>query len=218
LPSSVLRYTIPDFRFNRRDISWWCDHGRIPPNYEAMDALILRRGEKELFDLGIITSVDCTLEITDPETYKQVENIPLHFEFDGFDISGLAPTNLHPMGEAESDGIYWQLLSLDEGDDGGLLGVVRIENKREDTFWTDAFYFAAEGITLFGNSVTSLQDILPGTDHIHTFSTSVYDSRQITSYLGYSQSEIGTALKGIDIEALSLEDIIRRALRAMVSQ
>ena len=36
--------------------------------------------------------------------------------------------------------------------------------------------------------------------------------------LGYSQSEIGTALKGIDIEALSLEDIIRRALRAMVSQ
>ena len=36
--------------------------------------------------------------------------------------------------------------------------------------------------------------------------------------LGYSQSEIGMALKGIDIEALSLEDIIRKALRTMVSQ
>ena len=36
--------------------------------------------------------------------------------------------------------------------------------------------------------------------------------------LGYSQSEIGVALKGIDVETLSIEDIIRRALRAMVSQ
>lgn len=38
------------------------------------------------------------------------------------------------------------------------------------------------------------------------------------SSLGYSQSEIGAALKGIDIERMSLEDIIRSALRAMVMQ
>ena len=36
--------------------------------------------------------------------------------------------------------------------------------------------------------------------------------------LGYSQSEIGTALKGIDVEHMSLEDIVRSALRAMVMQ
>ena len=36
--------------------------------------------------------------------------------------------------------------------------------------------------------------------------------------LGYSQSEIGIALKGIDVEALPLEEIVRRALRAMVMQ
>ena len=36
--------------------------------------------------------------------------------------------------------------------------------------------------------------------------------------LGYSQSEIGTALKGLDIEKLSLEEIVRHALRAMVMQ
>lgn len=36
--------------------------------------------------------------------------------------------------------------------------------------------------------------------------------------LGYSQSEIGAALKGIDVEQLSLEEIVRRALRAMVMQ
>ena len=36
--------------------------------------------------------------------------------------------------------------------------------------------------------------------------------------LGYSQSEIGVALKGIDVEALPLEEIVRKALRAMVMQ
>ena len=34
--------------------------------------------------------------------------------------------------------------------------------------------------------------------------------------LGYSQSEIGMALKGIDVENLSVEDIVRSGLRAMV--
>ena len=36
--------------------------------------------------------------------------------------------------------------------------------------------------------------------------------------LGYNQSEIGAALKGIDVEALRVEDIVRQALRAMVSK
>ena len=34
--------------------------------------------------------------------------------------------------------------------------------------------------------------------------------------LGYSQSEIGVALKGIDVDALSLEDVIKQALKKMV--
>ncbi len=34
--------------------------------------------------------------------------------------------------------------------------------------------------------------------------------------LGYSQSEIGLALKGIDVDKLSVEDIVRSGLRAMV--
>ena len=34
--------------------------------------------------------------------------------------------------------------------------------------------------------------------------------------LGYSQSEIGVALKGIDMDALPLEDIIKQALKKMV--
>ena len=34
--------------------------------------------------------------------------------------------------------------------------------------------------------------------------------------LGYSQSEIAAALKGIDLETLSLEDVIKHALKKMV--
>ena len=36
--------------------------------------------------------------------------------------------------------------------------------------------------------------------------------------LGYSQSEIGLALRGVDVENLSVEDIVRSCLRAMVRQ
>ena len=36
--------------------------------------------------------------------------------------------------------------------------------------------------------------------------------------LGYSQTEAAAALKGIDIENLSIEDVIRRALRAVAQQ
>ena len=36
--------------------------------------------------------------------------------------------------------------------------------------------------------------------------------------LGYSQQEIAVALKGIDLESLSLEDVIRQALKKMVKQ
>ena len=34
--------------------------------------------------------------------------------------------------------------------------------------------------------------------------------------LGYSTAEIGVALKGIDLDALSLEEIIKQALKKMV--
>ena len=34
--------------------------------------------------------------------------------------------------------------------------------------------------------------------------------------LGYSQSEIAASLKGVDVEALSLEGVIKQALKKMV--
>lgn len=36
--------------------------------------------------------------------------------------------------------------------------------------------------------------------------------------LGYSQQEIASALKGVDVNAMSVEEIVRHALRAMVMQ
>ena len=36
--------------------------------------------------------------------------------------------------------------------------------------------------------------------------------------LGYSQSEIGVALRGVDVENLPVEQIVKQALRAMISK
>ena len=38
------------------------------------------------------------------------------------------------------------------------------------------------------------------------------------SSLGYSQQEIAAALKGVDVNAMTVEDMVRHALRAMVMQ
>ncbi len=44
----------------------------------------------------------------------------------------------------------------------------------------------------------------------------VSEASAALAVLGYSQSEIGLALKGIDMESLSLEQIIKQALKKMV--
>ncbi len=44
----------------------------------------------------------------------------------------------------------------------------------------------------------------------------VREAASALAVLGYSAQEINTALKGIDIEALALEDVIRQALKRMV--
>jgi len=48
------------------------------------------------------------------------------------------------------------------------------------------------------------------------FSNKAQEASQALSVLGYGSQEIMAALKGIDVEALSLEDIIRQALKKMV--
>lgn len=44
------------------------------------------------------------------------------------------------------------------------------------------------------------------------------EASQALTALGYSQSEIGVALRGIDVENLPVEQIVRLALRAMISK
>lgn len=44
------------------------------------------------------------------------------------------------------------------------------------------------------------------------------EASQALAALGYSQSEIGVALHGIDVENLPVEQIVRLALRAMISK
>ena len=45
---------------------------------------------------------------------------------------------------------------------------------------------------------------------------SVIEAAAALAVLGYSQGEIAAALKGIDVDALALEEIIKQALKRMV--
>ena len=48
------------------------------------------------------------------------------------------------------------------------------------------------------------------------FSNKATEAAQALAVLGYSSQEVSAALKGIDVEKLSLEDIIRQSLKKMV--
>jgi len=48
------------------------------------------------------------------------------------------------------------------------------------------------------------------------FSNKATEAAQALAVLGYTSQEVGAALKGIDVENLSLEDIIRQSLKKMV--
>ena len=48
------------------------------------------------------------------------------------------------------------------------------------------------------------------------FSNKATEAAQALAVLGYSSQEVNTALKGVDVENLSLEEIIRQGLKKMV--
>ena len=55
-----------------------------------------------------------------------------------------------------------------------------------------------------------------GTPAVALFSNKAAEAAQALAVLGYSTQEINVALKGIDAERLSLEEIIRQSLKKMV--
>ncbi len=48
------------------------------------------------------------------------------------------------------------------------------------------------------------------------FTSKAAEAAQALAVLGYSSQEAGAALKGIDVENLPLEEIIRQSLKKMV--
>ena len=55
-----------------------------------------------------------------------------------------------------------------------------------------------------------------GTPAIPVFSSKATEAAQALAVLGYSSQEVSAALKGVDVENLPLEEIIRQSLKRMV--
>ena len=51
---------------------------------------------------------------------------------------------------------------------------------------------------------------------VSAFSSPITEAAAALAVLGYGSQEISAALKGIDMEALTLEEIIRQSLKKMV--
>lgn len=49
-----------------------------------------------------------------------------------------------------------------------------------------------------------------------SFTNKASEAAQALAVLGYSSAEVAVALKGVDVENLSLEEIIRQSLKKMV--
>lgn len=69
---------------------------------------------------------------------------------------------------------------------------------------------AGEMQSVSSSAVTAVPPVASG--------SKVAEATAALATLGYSHSEIGMALKGVDTETLSVEDIVRHGLRAMVMQ
>ena len=55
-----------------------------------------------------------------------------------------------------------------------------------------------------------------GTPAVPVFSNKVSEAAQALAVLGYSSQEVSVAMKGVDVENLPLEEIIRQSLKKMV--
>ena len=55
-----------------------------------------------------------------------------------------------------------------------------------------------------------------GAVNASTFTSKATEAAQALSVLGYTSAEVSLALKGVDVENLSLEEIIRQSLKKMV--
>ena len=51
---------------------------------------------------------------------------------------------------------------------------------------------------------------------VSAFTSKATEAAQALAVLGYSSAEVSAALKGVDVENLPLEEIIRQSLKKMV--
>ena len=82
-----------------------------------------------------------------------------------------------------------------------------------DPGYTNTCYLVVDAIYRLGFKPTDIKYII----NTHWHGDHVEATAALAA-LGYAQSEIGSVLKGIDVESYSVEEIIRQALRAMVAK
>lgn len=177
---------------DRRAASYWSFDG-LEPGLEAVQHKVIRRNDAFLYGLEAIGEVRCDLIAKDSQTMDYVEQAPLRFEFDGLDVGALAPAFYEVLAEAESGGLRWQLLSLQEDKDGRIRGTVCVTSARRESIEEQYVTVAADGVVIY-NGILDYLDIPAGGSQIWTFDTR-NDPAQSLPYIGFEPQGYGFTFK-----------------------
>ncbi|MDO4867627.1 MAG: clostripain-related cysteine peptidase [Clostridia bacterium] len=168
---------------NRQTGLPWAISQPVDPGLSAMRTVVLNRNDMSLWGLGTFSELNCTMKVSDPETYATVAEIPLSFEIKPLDASHLAPVAVSPIAEGEAKGIHWELLALGDSGGGDVVGHVRIDNQSGRKLVTTPAV-AFNGVVVLEGASTGDLNIAPGKDYVWTFDT-MYNHALSQGYIGF---------------------------------
>lgn len=174
----------------------------LKPHQNALYEFKIYRNDPGLYDLKTIDSIRCKMRVCS-ENGDTLEASVLCFEFEDVDISGMVPAYLSVKGEAEVDGLKWQLLSLSMGKEGRCEAIVRIANERQDNSEDVPVGIVVNGVAI--NTDDCIWGLDAGSDVIRTF---LFD----TNKLGFV-SDIGLDRDDSDFyfeEHLPMDHLLKR--------
>ena len=91
--------------------------------------------ENALIGLTGLSSVDFTFHVTvSGDQQSEPAEIPVHLELEDTDLGDLAKQAPEALAEAQDGDVTWQLVSLEQTDDGQISGLLHIENHGNTDF------------------------------------------------------------------------------------
>ena len=135
------------------------DMANVAPGETKVDTIHI--SSTRLTGLKEVSGLSFTLRVAMEDHVQGNYEETLDFSLDRCDLSGVAREMPEILAETESDGITWQLLSLDRNQQGNMTGVLRVLNGTQAAIDGDIGSVLVNGVSTGGSMILSCP---PGTD------------------------------------------------------